>query len=177
MAKRVIDVKPASSYITHLKSVKMFPRNKYWKSKISIVKRTVVRDGREKSYINVELKVGTRKMAIPLFLVDEIAKELMLTAEDAEKFYKDMGSNHGGKKKMEDNFDDIIGQNFDESETGLYPESEDGYYDEDEYGEEGEGEYEDGEYSEDEYDEDYDDEDEYEGEYEEDEGEYYKDMD
>ena len=139
------------SYIEPIKKIRIRTRSKLWRSSISVVKRTVVRGSKKKRYINIELSVGNRRMAIPSFLVDDIAQQLIFASDVADKELDRIKKGKGNN--MYDDYDEYEDEYEDnENDTEEYEDSLDEY--EDDYEEEDDEDDDSNGY--DEYGEDYD---------------------
>ncbi len=66
---------------------------RYWQSHVRVVQRDVHHDDAIKSYINVELQVGTRWLAMPVWLVPAIVEALKDAQICAEHLAADIKQN------------------------------------------------------------------------------------
>lgn len=65
---------------------------RYWQSHIRVVHREVHHDDGVKSYVNIELQVGSRWLAMPLWLVDDTIKALILAKAEANDYAKSLSA-------------------------------------------------------------------------------------
>lgn len=59
---------------------------RYWQSNVRVVRRDVCHDDATKSYINIELQVGTRWLAMPVWLVPDVIEALKEAKDRAADF-------------------------------------------------------------------------------------------
>jgi hypothetical protein len=71
-----------------LKQYFIRPGDKLWATIVAIVRRDVKKGDRTRSYINVELTVGQKKLAIPHRYVSEIGEALIRAGTECKAYLK-----------------------------------------------------------------------------------------